>query len=334
MRHLKAKLQGLTHPLVWGSASALLMMSYGLFHYWGSAGQGDSAVSSDRPQENNATAASELENPEFGDSEFSRLLELTEPSPSEVPKQTPPALTTPNLTSTTPKPQGSQARRSNPFNPFATNNSTEDAATVNDSPSAAFPLPSAIGTAGGEPPADSKSERAGTAVPVSPLQSALDRNLAASPSEEAELTNDEAIAPLEDGAADGGVSPTATPLSPVNASQFQPSFQPYVPRTSPPVGSTGYTLPPAFRTPVNSTTEDASRFSNSQPQPLPGYTTAPTRLSPGLGVDYGQGGDRSQPPQPQFSPSQPLPQPEPFSVPRTTPGQSIGGGRINTFSDP
>jgi hypothetical protein len=176
---------------------------------------------------------------------------------------------------------------------------------------------------------------------VSPLQSGLDRNLATSPPEEAELANDRAIAPSGETPEEGedpndGSSPTATPLSPVDGSQFQPSqFQPYTPRTSPPVGSTGYTLPPAFRTPMSSATDDASSFSNvSRPQPLPGYTTTPARLPSGLSGDYGQGGDRSQPPQPQFTQPQPLSQPEPFSVPRTTPGRSIGGGRINTFSDP
>ena len=173
MRHLKAKLQVLTNPLVWGSISALLMVSYGLFHYWGGSEQGDSAVLSDRLNRNNATADSELDNPEldnpeFGDSEFSRLLGLTEPSPSEPLKQTPQVLATPNLTSAYPKPRTSQARPSNPFNPFTTNNSTGNVAAANTLPSDVS-LPSAV-TSAGSPSADCKAERAEAAVPVSPLQ--------------------------------------------------------------------------------------------------------------------------------------------------------------------
>lgn len=123
---------------------------------------------------------------------------------------------------------------------------------------------------------------------------------------------------------------------------FSPGY--YAPQTSPPPGTTGYTLPPSLRLPSPGTAYDnlanpqAAPQSLSLPQAPQIAPTQPGNLGgaySGQTPTYGFPPDRpSLPstavPQPQFT----QPSPAPFTTPRSAPGSSIGGGRINTFSNP
>ncbi|MCU0566157.1 MAG: hypothetical protein MUF49_06130 [Oculatellaceae cyanobacterium Prado106] len=131
---------------------------------------------------------------------------------------------------------------------------------------------------------------------------------------------------------------------PTGLSQNQPRFAPQI---SPPPGTTGYTLPPAFRTPATPSTPS---YGNTVPQPVPGVPApaiAPDvprqsfdingQFSPSSG-SYGSGSSAIGVPSSDAIRSNPAagqivqpaaPAPAPFSAPR-----SMGGGRINTFSNP
>lgn len=107
---------------------------------------------------------------------------------------------------------------------------------------------------------------------------------------------------------------------------------------SPYPGSPGYGVVPANSNPVNSYT-----YLN-QPAPVPGVPPAQPMVNQVAPVSQGNYGVPSyQNPAPvnavpnnfgatQVQPSQL--QPSPFSVPRQIPGRYIGGGQINTFSNP
>jgi len=350
MHPLKARLQVLGRPQVWGAVSVLLVASYGLFQYWTSSSQ---TVHSDQgsspvvnPARRNPLIGSESD---FGGSDFGSL--------PGIPQGLPQPYAVPGLTSTSPKANGSPTKP-NTFNPFTTHPVTADTPSGSDpliSPGAATGTSAGIVNPGssvaGSSVAGSSVENSATARFVSPLQSGLDRNLSPQQgsSESANgtpsgtssgiLTGGNPVGNSAGGSLNGG-NPAGT-LSPGGVSQFQP----YVPRTSPPTGSTGYTVPPAFRTPANSRSDDTSGFSGfSRPQPIPGFTSTPTGQLTGVSPAYGQNGGayssggQSQSPQSQSpqsqSPSYQSPQLSPFSVPRTTPGRSIGGGQINTFSNP
>jgi hypothetical protein len=122
---------------------------------------------------------------------------------------------------------------------------------------------------------------------------------------------------------------------PIASPQYQPQYQP---RTSPLPGTTGYTPPASLRTePSASAPGITSLYPNAAgqvtaPQPLPSYRSN-TRVSP---LSSQPGSFR----QPTFGPAAVEQQnpasrpPEAFSVPYSAPGQSIGGGRIDSFSNP
>ncbi|MBW4661241.1 MAG: hypothetical protein KME15_21400 [Drouetiella hepatica Uher 2000/2452] len=327
-RYLQTRLKILGRPGVWGAVSILLLASYGLFQYWGSL---DQSVDSGQDAIDNPARRDSLNSgSDFDSSDFGNLPISNTPQPYVTP-----GLTSPGLPSTSPRAAGLPTKP-NTFNPFATH-------SVVASPSGGdgLALPSAVSEVSGNP----DSVGSGTARPISPLQSGLDRNLA--PKQDLYSSNpmdkNSASPPGNSGGSRGdslgGSNPTETMLAPTMlAPMGAAQFQPYVPRTSPPPGSTGYTLPPAFRTPSNSGLNDASDFNNfSRPQPLPGFTSTQPRQSIGSQMTGSQTAG-SQVPQyqlPQYQLPQYLSPPnDPFSVPRTTPGRSIGGGQINTFSNP
>ncbi len=120
-------------------------------------------------------------------------------------------------------------------------------------------------------------------------------------------------------------------------------------QTSPPIGTTGYTLPPVLRTTPSSAPSNA--YNNTgQTQTLPGLPSAPQLVPPAL-PQTGSGRSTMQTPsyginqgnlvnpynlpsstnprqaQPQYE--APDPEPAPFTAP-----YSRGGGEINTFANP
>jgi hypothetical protein len=342
-RQVRARLQVLRKPMVWGAGLALVAAGYVLSQYWDSATEVGSEATDYRvsyPDRRNPLL--QTDRPSLGDtSEWGSLPNLS-PNLLNDPAQTTPGLPSGNSGVSNPVPGSPGAinstQRSSAFNPFADSQRSLSRVSGEDSRT--------TGALSNQVPENSSATTRSNQTPaVSPLQSALDRNSALSdtPSEStdsAELTES------------NGRSIPQRPLSPMG----EPQFQPYMPRTSPPPGSTGYTLPPSFRTSGDSTSsfsESGSGFSNfSRPQPLPGYDSAPRTTQPmlpsgqrysspgqsqGFGTSSGSGfggyTPQSQVIQPQVTQPQ-VTQPAPFSVPRTPPGQAIGGGQINTFSNP
>jgi hypothetical protein len=354
MRHLKARLQVLQRPMVWGSAAVLLAAGYFLSSYWSSL-TGLTQSSSQTPSNSRQNP---LYRPQATDpgsaSGFGNLPGFSDPmGQSGIPGLTP----VPSATS----------RQPSSINPFAASSPQGGISPVPSSPDSGLPngtSPASSYSSGGfdafgvgnpsgagstDPTQGSRmlgSDRASTSesAPVNPLQSALDRathstsspssgsTSAAQPSDSLPSATPSAISGTLPGSSavpgsSSSTAPDAMPLSPVG----QSGFQPYVPRTSPPPGTTGYTVPPAFRTPASSSSSGFSNF--SRPQPLPGDYSAPVNppyatqpmLPNSSSSGYGSGSYTAP------AGTQPA---QSFSVPRSAPGQAIGGGQINTFSNP
>jgi hypothetical protein len=348
IRTLKAKLQLLKRPTVWGSTILLLLPLVFLANYWSSFNQtSDASVANSNTPANTPAKAPSLTDP-------SSLMEAaTLPqSSSQLPQtldqegltQSPPpqsALLDKLLTNPDPKSKlnSDQAKAGTEPTSSATGNTSELMFGASG-----FTKSSRSGTTG-----IASSNRAAT----SPLQSALNRSgsdrtdpaqssdqpgalgsFSAQTSQARESTTQGATQSTTQGTRQGNVADIYGNSSQAGAGQVgQPSgFQPYTPQTSPTPGTTGYTVPPAFRTPANTSPSGypSSAFGSPQTAPIPTQASpsSPYQVSPnsaGYGTTYQA---------PSFASPQPVQQQAPFSVPRTPPGRSIGNGEINTFSNP
>jgi hypothetical protein len=219
--------------------------------------------------------------------------------------------------------------------------------TVTVSPTANPVLPSpaiaGLGTVSSPVPGSTVAQ---PSIPANPLESALQRQTVSISPRAA--TDPPAAAPSGALLRSPGAVPSSAVLQPIPGEPAQPLSQPvvtpafstptlpgpYLPRTSPPPGTTGY-LPPLGVQPL-------SAGSSSQP-----ITTAPAAVSPALPVPDAAGSDvmglpgssSAEPTRPQFdgrdlytAPAQPaLPAAEaaPFSAPPRP-----RNGEFNTFSNP
>jgi hypothetical protein len=325
MSPFKARLTVLRRPMVWASASVLLAAGYALFQYWNGAEQ--SANLTNSASQDPSLRSPLLETNRFEDGGSTDLGDL----PGLSNQLEPDALSASEPATQKPVPlSSSTVNRSNRIN-----NTAESLPMPSPGlPSSAFNANTFNSSNTTNPASDDRS------TPISPLQSALDRNVGGSSAlTQSEPAADRITEPATAESATAGNFPQS--FSSGRASQFQP----FIPRTSPPPGTTGYTLPPAFRTPAtgSSINDAGSGFTNfSRLQPVPGVTS---QQSGQLPLGYGQS---RMPTQGRYSPSiqpqaiqpqaiQPqIPQADsaPFSIPRTAPGRSIGGGQINTFSNP
>jgi hypothetical protein len=348
LRYLKARLQVFKRPTVWVSASALLLSIFLVGEYLANpqnyTGEEDLNATTIPPNQN------PLGNlpPQNTSATNSELFEAL-PDLSTVPAQnnadpqaagsqddSDPLLQEFLLGRPDPSsPDSKQRRRSSKPPSFAT-------PAFAASPRTRLPetrVPSLY------PPASPSPSGVSSAVPgdglsslrtvTNPLQSALDRYSPASPSSPVSNHSPQSSSsPLRDSSASGfdssGQSSLARPeIAPSTSTRPQ-----FTPQLSPSPGTTGYTMPPAFRTP----TPYFSGSSNAQP--IPGQITpqvAPAVPSSG----YGQSGGYGQLSSPGIttpsvvpSPRMSQPVPSPFSVPRSVPGRTTGGGQINTFSNP
>lgn len=202
----------------------------------------------------------------------------------------------------------------------------------------------------GSNPATSTSSGATTPSAINPLQSALERS--SSTGQPASLPHS-VVAPGAPGSSSSqlpGVSgpssaPSVLPAAPAGWTQSMPGQPPsYFPQTSPNPGTTGYTMPPAFRTPANTPSQFGTYSGNSSAitpptSTVPAVPTAPSLMpaapQPSFG-SYDTPPGFTSAPTPDFSgvQSSPAAPTAPFSVPRTPPGRTMGGGEINTFSNP
>lgn len=177
---------------------------------------------------------------------------------------------------------------------------------------------------------------------INPLQSALDRYSPDGRPSQPSPVGSLSPSSVDNSPRDSRLSPTATPFSqdslgrPEQTPSGLPSPQ-FSPQLSPFPGTTGYTLPPTLRP---STPSISPSFSSGNLQPIPGQITPQTAPAlPGQSYGYGQpsypnAGQMAYPnAQPSLVPSS-QPMPSPFSIPRAVPGRSIGGGQVNTFSNP
>ncbi|WP_416676300.1 hypothetical protein [Egbenema bharatensis] len=353
IRYLKARLSVLRRPSVWGSAALLLMSLVVLAEHWS---QPDRFTGLRRDRSLNPEALDSA-SPADQPAPLDPFSVVAEPSAPED-LQSQPGFnnaTAPQVDQTT-NPAGLQL-----INPTAQaeleilNRLFLEPLSV---PSLPVPIPAQIADSptpasrpsnGAMNPTEatrrhSSTPDSGAASPnsgtnVSPLQAALDRHAGVSTPSDASASTPSVSQSISSPTAQAEPSIEPTPATvPLNLPRpylpqplpGQPSTnqtfpQPiYIPQTSPAPGSTGYTLPASLRVlPPTIGVGDSSTMLTA-PQTLPGIlpppVTLPTTVQP---ETFGTV-------QPQLT----RPDSTPFSVPRSAPGRTIGGGQINTFSNP
>lgn len=353
VRVLKAKLKLLKRPTVWGAGIILFLPLLFLADYWlnpqqflGRQLQPEPQFSAELAEEDAPT----IGNPENGASDPSSLLEALSATPESGAESL--LLQTDLLDAllTAPVPEAKDGSRSvngsrSVASPKAKNDPAPAPAGLFSTPtlfssssseasgSVALGLPSstsinpAIGLSGNQAGTTGSSSDASGAV--SPLQSALDRSTFSQPARQA--VTDSTASPQNNANAAtvtnlyGQSTPSTLGQSLGQVTPNAPSrlnYPLYIPQTSPNPGTTGYTIPPALRTPAVSPSTSFTPIAPAiQTQPLPGYRPPTT-------------GTIQAYPMPTYSAPPPQVQSAPFSVQRTPPGQHIGGGQINTFSNP
>lgn len=330
MRALAARLQLLKRPTVWGSALIVIVPLFLLADYWQNPDQATRNQSASDP----TLSAGRIP---------SRTTPFDPSSLPEVPISEIPSsgafgqtnvldgLLTPPLSS--PSKQSTE-QKTNPRSPAAASSLSKPSELSSPFPASTVGQPATAGSGTASSSSTSQSTQ-----PLSPLQSALNRS-AGQPNAQ---TSDPSAQPAAQtptaygqpyGSSFGTSGQTTVGQPTVGQASSQPSgYQPYVFQTAPAPGTTGYTVPPAFRTPANTPGYPNSTYPNSTsitPQ------TAPALPNQAIPNSYGRTPGYSST-APNFSaPTYTSPQSaQPaFSVPRTAPGQYIGGGEINTFSNP
>lgn len=291
LRYLKARLRVLKRPQVWGTTAGLVL-TIALANYWlhpSRARLDRSDLPASAPASGNAPT--------------------TAADSSSAATPTPlPILPTP-LSS----PDRGNARRQNlgssPTNAFDRNNSSPlgfqaPQASPNPlSPDASLPLQQGL----------IEGDRGSTAS-TNPPRTAIDRTspYSAQPAPGSTSAVPTNIQP-EGVTLPARISPPATNLQPG-------AMSPYRAQTSPPPGTTGYTLPPSLVSPAS-----APPAVNSLPQPVPGLPASPTNSV------YGMPNAVANPAQPQIQVPPPVPPPVVMPQP---PGRPIGNGQVNTFANP
>lgn len=363
LRHLKAKLKILRRPSVLGSISILLLAAWFLGDYWQQSlnqartvktqDHARSSLPSDSAlQPDPLDPLSSVEDPLSGEIPvLPASSALESPQPSDQPLD--PSLT--SLSKTNPS-RSTQGQRSSLWqSPFSGDRPSAGSASSNPFSSevpeiTAFPRSSP--TPGGSSWTSDHAElgTAASGVSTNPLQSALDRHATSEPSRTGipqPASPASPASPLPGTSVTGSSTSSFNPTTPGQFYMPQPLpgqpaaiqtlVQPqYVPQTSPAAGTTGYTLPPSFQAPnAGTTTTPYTPYSTTPSSPLgqsivprqPNSVTTPTNLGSTYPATAYPATAQPQFTTPQLSPA-------PFSVPRRAPGQSIGGGQINTFSNP
>jgi hypothetical protein len=366
IRSLKARLNVLKRPSVWGSASLLLVALFTLAEHWNQpdrftglsnepSSEGASVPASplspldpfssvdDPPADNSDEATLTSEFPDYPSAQSESFTEMNGLDAQSQLDALDNALDTLVLGSiAVPSAAPNQSSFSFPTAPPAEvtpSNRSWSRMLMQSEPLSA--------NANGRSPTRLPPSEAGdpiNQISPSPLQSALDRqSTTATATAEAPIAHSTppgTTPELQPGDETNRIStPLGLPRSyspqplPGQPSNQQTFPQPvYLPQTSPAPGTTGYTLPSALvpstlRTPTAGAIEpyggaftppsQIPSFSGFQPQPA----TLPSTIQPTFSGTTVQ---------PQFS----QPNPAPFSIPRTPPGRAIGGGQINTFSNP
>jgi hypothetical protein len=360
IRYLKARLNILKRPMVWAVASGLILSVFWVGEYLANPQQytgGNDLDADTNPPNQNPLGNLPTQNIPASSGELFETL----PEISTVPTQT----------SSAPQFPRSDSSRSPLLQEFLLGRSST--AAPKDKPgrsqSPSFSTPSSSETRRDRPPASRLPSLYSLDSPLLGLPSSSLSSTAASRSSASSSNGSNAINPLQsalDRYSPIGGSSQLTPARSLAQSSAKPRLgnprlstedlvrqdslgQPdtfpqglpspqFAPQLSPLPGTTGYTLPPTLRTPTSSVSPSSS---SGNLQPIPGQITPQT--APAVPGQSFRDGQPSYPSarqttaypsaQPSLAPSsQPLP--SAFSVPRAVPGRSIGGGQMNTFSNP
>jgi hypothetical protein len=376
LRYLKARLLQITgRPKVWGSAAVLLLAVVFLAEYWNQptrfVGNGGDRSTLPAPGDSDTSLGTPAVpgTSSLNDGSGSNALGSLSSNPKLDPLTQLPDVNSSGsnssdrlipglLGSVPPSANGNSTQGQNPFG-TANSSTTQGSSTATPNRFSSFGstdstvLPGSTTSIFSNSGSSTTGSSTTTPTATSPLQSALDRTTtsATSTGQSSSLTSplsSDMTQPERDQLLRRTqlTQPTTSATTGSSYSNTIPGLQQpqYYPQTSPSPGTTGYTLPPAFRTPAN--TPGTSGFSNfSRPQPVPGFQTSP-QVTPGTSSTQGFNQSSSYP-RPgsgvsSYSPTgyqagqtQPTQvRPNPFSVPRAVPGRYIGNGQINTFSNP
>jgi hypothetical protein len=365
LRYLKARLRILKRPQVWGAATSLLLAIVFVAEYWlhpeqfiplsppSSDNVSQPPESDDEPTD--ATAPTDLDESASGietlpsltntipQSGFPTSSSQDEPdsgsfATGNTAASSPPlAVPSPDLGGGDLSLLGSQgfstsaaldrnSSNSSSFNTSGSQRSSESQLTRRNSAiDSTFPL---YGTDSLLP--------ATAPLPINPLQTALDRyssgqSNSGQPNTQADSSSNGAIAPTS--IQPGNVSTPAPLIYPGQMpvqTRTNPLPNSYFPQTSPPPGTTGYTLPPSINlSPPSSSVNPYTRLGN--PQLAPGFPAQPTTPGFGSGASYGNFNSPYST-SPTLSP-QPV-QPPPAVISQPSSLQPRRNGQINTFSNP
>lgn len=361
VRYLKARLRILKRPAVWGSAAILLLTLFSVYTLlqrpdWLTVSESDRVS----PEAENATdtadpdalppeedsaigmdidSLSVLRN-EISDFDEEAEIDLLAPPSRSAdgedgeastlrPTDSPLVSGAPQSTSQSSPFSSAYAQGGQPLSLNLFNNPTllPGSSTTADSASAGAPNPGfGLGTAAQATP------------PASPLRSAVEQyaNSANQPTTQTQSQAESSETASGDTRRQPAATPTYLPPQPIGQ---------YAPQTSPTPGTTGYTIPPSLIYGRNSPYTSPTSPNSVSPQAVPGLPQAPQVLpqtipaQPGIGqpvqTPYGGGTAGGTSPVPNVQQPQVVqPPPQPFSVPRTSAGYSIGGREIETFSNP
>jgi hypothetical protein len=375
LRYLKARLRILKRPMVWGSASALILAVLLFAEYWNHsdwfslpAANGDRSSSSgvasldslpgspdNLPSQEDSAIGADIDSLPIllngGQALDAEQSGQARPDSNRNNQQTPTASSTPGSTQPPGSNQNPLASRNNPFlgNSQQGNRAFDlNLPTFNPSNGGANPSDSAAATTGLASGIDLLATP-GQPIPMAttPLQTNLENaaasnNNSAGTGDRAQTQSDTALTPTDTRLAPGQLLPTQR-LS------TSPTQSPVPLQMSPPLGTTGYTLPPTLRN-VPSSAPGASSSSYSNPtgyQAYPGLQApqiAPTLpnqtrygqsnvQTPGFNGNLPTGVTPYGAAQPNQNAAPRVEYVEPEPLPFTAP-YSRGGGEFNTFSNP
>lgn len=361
IRSLRAQLRVLQRPSVWASAAVLLGTIVLLQETWKHP---ERFATPDQPSVSGFSASdlgdaeaptrpapldplSSVEEPQFGSAQGTRELPssssgLTDANGAD---RLPSPLLLPN------RPSARSSSSPSIPDPFASIRTNSSAAGSNSGSSTGIGTPRSFssgsdnGSQSSFVPENSSGDQSDNALGSTSLDSATDRSSTQSQPTLSTLPGLSSPDPNTTGINESTTSQTpptsSVPTSSIGQPTFtqpqpipgQPSYgqtqpQPqFLPQTSPAPGTTGYTMPPAFRTNDNTSAgRSFGNYSNSYGNNSSNSSSGvPSTVSPSTT----QPGTANPTVQPQAQP-----QAAPFSIPRAVPGQSIGGGEINTFSNP
>lgn len=317
MRYFMARLRPLGRPIFWGPAIALLLLVLFTWDFWTSPGlQSSLGIGDSDPEEvtqEDQAIGADIDSMPVLLNDIGIAAKTTAPKPQQSPLLQKSNTEGSAITSFAPSsaPQPSPANAQGAFGVF--NNAlaeryglTNSGTVVEEQPAAIVPGTIGLGAMGASNPAPA-------APAQSPLQAAMSK----------------IATQAQPGVGSPAINGLAAPPNLAN-----PPAEGSAPLSSPGIdGMRGTTAPVNSYTNLMGGSQPLQDYS-TVPAPVPAPVPAMPNLSPApIPSSFGQ----PSAPQPgNFGVQSPAPaiNQQPFSVPRPIPGRTIGGGKINTFSNP